>query len=118
MSHPEYDILTIADSCVDLLVNLGEMLPRFGQEEQWVDDYFLELGGSACIFACQAAKLGLRVGILGRVGDDDLGALVLRRLQACGVDTRFMMVDPTLKTGLGVHLVRDQGDRAILTIAG
>jgi sugar/nucleoside kinase (ribokinase family) len=118
MTSQQFDILTIADACVDLVVNLGDTLPRFGQEEQWVQDYFLELGGSACIFACQAAKLGLRVGILGRVGADELGEFVLRRLQACGVDTQFMLVEPTVKTGLGIHLLRAQGDRAILTVAG
>ena len=41
-------------------------------------------------FACQAAKLGLRVGILGRVGDDAYGELVLRRLRESGVDTRWV----------------------------
>lgn len=113
-----YDVITIADSCVDLLLDLGDTLPRFGQVEQWVPGYFLEMGGSACIFACQAAKLGLRVGILGRVGDDAFGALVLRRLEESGVDTRFMAIDPELQTGLGVALCRPDGDRAILTYGG
>lgn len=113
-----YDLITIADACVDLLVDLGETLPQFGQRELWVKDYFLEMGGSACIFACQAAKLGLRVGILGVVGDDPYGQLVLRRLRESGVDTRFMTVDPALKTGLGVALCRASGDRAILTYGG
>jgi ribokinase len=117
-SDKPYDIITIADSCVDLLVDLGETLPRFGQVEQWVPDYFLEMGGSACLFACQAAKLGLRVGILGRVGDDACGRLVLERLRESGVDTRYMSVEPTLKTGLGVALCRADGDRAILTYGG
>lgn len=117
-ARPFYDIITIADTCVDLLIDLGDTLPRFGQVEQWVDDYFLEMGGSACIFACQAARLGLRVGILGRVGADAYGELVLRRLQESGVDTRWLFVDRALKTGLGVALCRTGGDRAILTYGG
>ena len=67
--------------------------------------------------ACQAAKLGLRVGILGRVGDDEFGRLILRRLQESGVDTQFVRVDSALKTGLGVALCTDN-DRAILTYLG
>ncbi len=118
MSERPYDIVTIADACVDLVVDLGDTVPQFGQVELWVDDYFLEMGGSACIFACQAAKLGLRVAILGRVGDDAYGQLVLRRLQEAGVDTRYMAVDSSLKTGLGVLLCRADGDRAILTYGG
>ncbi len=112
-----YDVITIADSCVDLIMLGRDVTPRFGQVEKLVDDYMLEMGGSCCIFACQAAKLGLRVGILGRVGDDDMGRLILRRLAECGVDTRYMIVDTTLKTGLGVSLCQD-GDRAILTYMG
>lgn len=117
-ASPEFDVITIGDMCVDLIVNLGQSAVRFGQAEQWVSDYTLEMGGSACLFACQAAKLGLGVGILGRVGDDDYGRLVVRRLQESGVDTRFVAVDPALKTGLGIALCRAQGDRAILTYGG
>jgi sugar/nucleoside kinase (ribokinase family) len=115
MPHPAYDIITIGDMCVDLLVDLGDALPRFGQAEQWVSGYCLEMGGSACIFACQAAKLGLRVAVLGRVGADAFGELALRRLRECGVDTRFIAVEARLQTGLGVALCRQAGDRAILT---
>jgi len=115
---PEYDILTIGDMCVDLVFDLGGVTPQFGQVEQWVPDYFQEMGGSACIFACQAAKLGMRVAILGRVGADNYGELMLHRLGESGVDTRFVQVDPKLKTGLGLALCRPGGDRAILTYAG
>jgi ribokinase len=114
----EYDIITIGDMCVDLLVELGGAEPCFGQVEQWIGGYTLEMGGSACIFACQAARLGLRVAVLGRVGPDPFGDLALRRLAECGVDTRFVTVDPALKTGLGIALCRDCGDRAILTYGG
>lgn len=112
-----YDVITFGDMCVDLVVRGDDVTPRFGQVEKLVGDYALEMGGSACIFACQAARLGLRVAVLGRVGDDDFGQLAVRRLTACGVDTRHIQVDPALKTGLGVALCQG-GDRAILTYAG
>jgi sugar/nucleoside kinase (ribokinase family) len=112
-----YDVITFGDMCVDLIVTGDDIVPRFGQVEKLVDDYAIEMGGSCCIFACQAAKLGLRVGILGRVGDDGFGRLVLRRLDECGVDTSHVIVDPTLKTGLGIALCRGD-DRAILTYLG
>lgn len=116
----EYDVITFGDTCVDLIVSGDDVVPRFGQVEQLVDDYQLEMGGSCCIFACQAAKLGLRVGILGRVGDDDFGRLIVRRLDESGVDTRHVIVDPALRTGMGVALCPSSGDagRAILTYMG
>jgi sugar/nucleoside kinase (ribokinase family) len=118
MSEPEFDVVTIGDMCVDLIVNLGDAEPRFGQVEQWVSDYFLEMGGAACIFACQAAKLGLRVAILGRVGNDPFGRLVVGRLQESGVDTRYVSTERELQSGLGIALCRKGGDRAILTYGG
>lgn len=112
-----YDILTFGDLCVDLIVTGDDVVPQFSQFEKLVGNYELEMGGSCSIFACQAAKLGLRVGILGRVGDDDFGRLVLRRLVESGVDVQHVKVDPTLKTGLGIALCQEN-DRAILTYLG
>jgi sugar/nucleoside kinase (ribokinase family) len=112
-----YDVITFGDMCVDLIVSGADVTPRFGQVEKLVEDYGVEMGGSCCLFACQAARLGLRAGILGRVGDDDFGRLILHRLDECGVDTRHVIVDPALKTGLGIALCQN-GDRAILTYMG
>ena len=78
----------------------------------------MEMGGSACIFACQTAKLGLTTGIFGRVGPDPAGALMLQRMNESGVDTSLVIEDPALKTGLGVALTKPDGDRAILTYGG
>ena len=114
---PEYDIIILGDTCVDLIINGADVVPEFGQVEKLVDNYTLELGGSCCIFAAQAAKLGLHVGMLGRVGNDAFGRLVLQRLQEAGADTQHMVVDPALKTGLTIHL-NQPDDRAMLTHLG
>ncbi len=116
-NHKPFDVLTFGDLCVDLIVSGDDVRPQFGQVEKLVGDYTLEMGGSCSLFACQAARLGLRTAILGRVGDDSFGRLVVRRLQECGVDTRYVTVDPQLKTGLGIALCQDN-DRAILTYMG
>jgi len=114
----EYDVVTIGDMCVDLIMPLGDVLPQFGQVEQWVADHFVELGGSTGIFACQAARWGLRIDVLGRVGDDAFGRLVLDRLTQSGVDIRHVRVDAGLKTGIGIALCWLNGDGAILTYGG
>ncbi|MBE0698961.1 MAG: sugar kinase [Anaerolineaceae bacterium] len=116
MNKP-FDVITFSDMCVDLIISGRDVVPQFGQVEKLVEDYTLELGGSCNIFACQAAKLGLHTAVLGRVGDDSFGRLILQRLQDCGVDTRYVIVDPSLKTGIGVALC-PPGDRAILTYMG
>lgn len=114
--QPKLDVLCVADTCVDLILR-GNVRPHFKQVEQLIDSYELELGGSACIFASQFAKLGGRSGVLGRAGDDAFGRLVLEKLKQCGVDARRVSVDRALKTGLGVALA-EPADRAILTYLG
>jgi sugar/nucleoside kinase (ribokinase family) len=43
--------------------------------------------GSATIFALALARLGSRVGLLSRVGDDDLGRWMREQVTAAGIDT-------------------------------
>jgi sugar/nucleoside kinase (ribokinase family) len=112
-----YDILTFGDLCVDLILSGGDIVPEFGQVEKLVGEYTLEMGGSCSIFACQAARLGLKVAIMGRVGRDAFGELILARMTEAGVDTQFVETDPSLKTGLGIALCKED-DRAILTYPG
>lgn len=112
-----YDIIAFADTCVDLILRDDDIAPRFGQVEKLVADYELVMGGSCCIFATQAAKLGLQVALLGSVGDDVFGRLILDTLKSAGVDTRHMLVDKKLRTGVTVHMVQGD-DRAMLTYPG
>jgi ribokinase len=112
-----YDVITFGDLCVDLIITGADVTPQFGQVEKLVENYTLEMGGSCSIFACQAARLGLRTAILGRVGPDSFGQLIIERMQQAGVDTRFVTIDPTIKTGMGIALC-PPGDRAILTYMG
>lgn len=112
-----YDIIAFADTCVDLILRDDDVAPRFGQVEKAVAEYELVMGGSCCIFAAQAAKLGLRVALLGTVGADAYGELILDTLSAAGVDTQYMGVDGELQTGLTVHMVQGD-DRAMLTYPG
>ncbi len=113
---PPVDVLLVADMCVDLILR-GNVRPQFRQVEQVVDDYTLELGGSANIFASQMVKLGGRVGVIGKLGEDYFGELALRRLTELGVDTSRVQRCRGLRTGLGVALVESE-DRAILTFLG
>jgi sugar/nucleoside kinase (ribokinase family) len=112
----DFDVLVVGELNVDLILT-GDVTPQFGQVEKLVDDATLTLGSSSAIFACGAARLGLKVAFIGKVGDDDFGRVVLRSLQERNIDTSGVIVDPTVKTGLGVILSRPD-DRAILTYLG
>jgi sugar/nucleoside kinase (ribokinase family) len=108
-----FDVLAASDMCVDLVLT-GNVRPQFHQVEQIVDDFSLELGGSANIFASQLVKLGARVGVIGWVGKDVFGEFCLSRINDLGIYASRIGVHPGLKTGLGVALA-EREDRAILT---
>jgi len=110
------DVLCVSDMCVDLVL-AGNVRPRFGQVEQIIGGYTLELGGSANIFAAQFTKLGGRAGVTGWIGGDAFGAFALEKLRKTGVDVSRVGTHPVEKTGLGVALAEPE-DRAILTYSG
>jgi 2-dehydro-3-deoxygluconokinase len=65
----------------------------------------LSVGGAESNVAIGLARLGKRATWVGRVGDDELGALVRRTLAAEGVEGR-VRVDPAAPTGLMVKYRR------------
>ena len=111
------DLLVLGDVNPDLVMRGGDVTPAFGQAERLVDEARLTVGGSGAILACGAARLGLRVAIVGVVGDDLFGSFMREQLVARGVDVSGLIVDPEQPTGLTVVL-SGSADRAIMTSLG
>ncbi len=65
------------------------------------------LGGSAANTAVGASRLGLRVAMLTRVGDEHMGRFLRETFIAEGVDVSHVKTDPHRLTGLGG--ARDRG---------
>jgi sugar/nucleoside kinase (ribokinase family) len=111
-----FDILVAGEINPDLLLT-GDVAPEFGQVEKLVDTAALTIGSSSAIFACGAARLGLRVAFIGVCGDDLFGHFMLDEMQKRGVDVSHVIVRQGGQTGLSVILNRGP-DRAILTYPG
>ena len=60
------------------------------------------VGGSPANVACALARLGVKTGFVGKVGDDAMGQRVKTVLDACGVDTSNMILDEDLRTPVAV----------------
>ena len=111
-----YDILVAGEINPDLILS-GNIIPEFGQVEKLVDAASLTIGSSSAIFACGAARLGLKVAFIGVCGDDVFGKFMLEEMSKRGVDVDNVIVCKDGQTGLSVIL--NQGsDRAILTHPG
>ena len=111
-----FDLLVAGEINPDLILT-GDVEPAFGQAEKLVDSAALEVGSSSVIFACGAARLGLKVAFTGICGGDFFGRFMLAEMTKRGIDISHVDVDPALQTGISVILSRG-GDRAILTFPG
>ena len=113
---PIFDVLVAGEINPDLILS-GEVEPSFGQVEKLVNSAELTIGSSSAIFACGAARLGLKVAFIGKCGDDVFGRFMLDEMQKRNVDIDCVIIVPGGSTGLSVILNRE-ADRAILTDLG
>lgn len=111
-----FDLLVAGEINPDLILT-GDVTPEFGQVEKLVDTSTLAIGSSSAIFACGAARLGLKVAFIGVCGGDVFGRFMLDEMSMRGVDVSNVIVRPDGQTGLSVILSHGS-DRAILTHSG
>jgi len=111
-----FDILVAGEINPDLILT-GDVTPKFDQVEKLVDDAKLSIGSSSAIFACGAARLGLKVAFIGLCGEDVFGRFMLDEMHKRDVDVSNVIVRPDGQTGLSV-ILNQSSDRAILTYPG
>lgn len=116
MTEKQFDLLVAGEINPDLVLS-GNVIPEFGQVEKLVDNAVLSIGSSSAIFACGAARLGLRVAFIGKCGDDFFGRYMLDEMQKRQVNIENVIIEPGGVTGLSV-ILNSGLDRAILTNPG
>jgi 5-dehydro-2-deoxygluconokinase len=96
------DVITIGRSSVDLYgIQIGGRLEDMRSFRKYV-------GGSPTNMAVGMARLGMKVALITRVGDEHMGRFIVERLAAEGVDTRGIKTDPERLTALVILGIRDE----------
>ena len=96
------DLITVGRSSVDLYgEQIGGRLEDMGSFAKYV-------GGSPTNTAVAAARLGLKTGLLTRVGADHMGRFIREQLVREGVDVRGVLADPQRLTALVILGIRDR----------
>jgi len=99
---PRLDVITIGRSSVDLYgAQVGGRLEDMASFDKYI-------GGSPTNMAAGTARLGLKSGLITRVGDEHMGRFIRETLAAEGVDTRGVVTDPERLTALVILGIRDQ----------
>ncbi len=75
-------------------------------------------GGKGANQAVVAARLGARTTMVGRVGDDEFGQMLIDSLKEAGVDTHNIIVDPSVSSGIAAILVDAVGNNQIVVVPG
>jgi 5-dehydro-2-deoxygluconokinase len=97
--EPELDVITIGRTSVDLYGR------QIGSRLEDVSSFAKSVGGCPANIAIGAARLGLRAGIITRVGSEQLGRFVREQFEREGVDTRGVVTDPRRLTALAILAV-------------
>lgn len=94
------DLITLGRAGVDLY---GEQI---GGRLEDMASFAKYVGGSPTNTAVGAARLGLRAGLITRVGDDHFGRFLVEELQREGVVTDGVLTDPDRLTAVAVLGIR------------
>lgn len=81
-------------------------------------EFLTAAGGKGANQAVAAARLGSATEMVGRVGGDSFGQEALASLQAAGVKTSGVSVEPTVSTGVALIAVEDTGQNYIIIVSG
>ncbi|RMF72489.1 MAG: ribokinase [Acidobacteria bacterium] len=109
-------VLVFGSLNVDLVVRAPE-LPVPGQTV--LGDAFAQgAGGKGANQAVAAARLGSKVRMFGRVGDDPFGRMLLEELRRADVETAGVRIDETAHTGTALIVVAPDGENQIAVAPG
>lgn len=97
------------------VVCFGELLADFLPDRRGpfrdAETFHVQLGGAPANVAVGLARLGVRAGFVGVIGDDELGRLLERRLSAEGVEVALRFTREAA-TGVSFVALDEHGDRS------
>lgn len=102
MNLPRLDVITMGRASVDLY---GQQI---GGRLEDMATLTKSVGGSPTNMAIGTARLGLKSGVITRVGDEAMGRFIREQLEREGVSTLGVKTDPERLTALVILGVRDE----------
>jgi ribokinase len=112
----EWDIVVVGGANYDYLVR-GTDLPGPGDTIDG-DELQEGPGGKGANQAIAAARLGAKVALVARIGNDERGERVLDHLTAEGVDTTSVFRSSQIQTGVALVHVTKAGQKQIMVAPG
>lgn len=109
-------ILVVGSLNMDFVINTDHM-PKPG-ETIFGKTFFLVPGGKGANQAYAIGKLGGKVVMIGGIGTDEYGEMLINNLNSVGVSTEFIKRIPEGDTGKAFIIVDKTGENSIVVIRG
>ena len=111
-----FDVVGFGALNVDKLFKVNKI--AIAEEESFVTDFKEACGGSAANTTVGLARLGCKVGFIGKVADDREGRMLLKDFGREGVDTSGITVAKRGRSGTAMGFVDEKGERALYVDPG
>ena len=109
-------ILVIGSSNTDMVIKTRK-IPEPG-ETILGGTFLMNPGGKGANQAVAAARLGCKVTFIGKRGNDLFGNQTIGLLMREDIDTRYIVKDPVLPSGVALITVDDEGENSIVVAPG
>jgi ribokinase len=106
-----FDVVGFGALNVDKLFKVNRIAAK--EEESFITDYAETCGGSAANTVVGLARLGCRVGFVGKVASEREGKMLLEEFRREGVDTKGIAVAKKGRSGTVMGFVDENGERAL-----
>ena len=104
--------MAIGNIVSDFIAAPVDSLPTWGELYSIEQPISLNIGGNAAIFSVCSSKLGLVTGLLGAVGMDEIGELLMAKFKAAEVDTSKIKLTKERPTAVTLALANTTGERS------
>jgi sugar/nucleoside kinase (ribokinase family) len=109
-------IATIGDSVVDIIISVPHF-PTENEETVHSEGMHHQLGGSSN-FLIMSSRLGLKTGVIDRLGDDELAVFYRENLAGERVDVSQLKTTSDTQTAHCICLVDQQGNHSYISFPG
>jgi ribokinase len=106
-----FDVVGLGALNVDKLFKVNRIAAK--EEESFITDFAETCGGSAANTVVGLARLGCKVGFIGKVANDREGKMLLEEFRREGVNTRGVAVAKRGRSGTVMGFVDENGERAL-----
>lgn len=112
----KFDVVGFGALNVDKLFRVNRIAAA--EEESFITDFAETCGGSAANTVVGLARLGCKVGFIGKVAGDREGTMLLEEFRREGVDTKGIACAKKGRSGTVMGFVDENGDRALYVDPG